>query len=149
MTDLLEPQDIKIEHNGKEKTYIISKFPAIQGREIIAKYPVSNMPKIGDYAISEEVMLKLMCFVAVRLGETIDKPGIIQRLDNKLLVDNHVPSWEVLARIEIAMMEYNCSFFQKGRISNFLNDFVLKYLPKTLETLMASLAQLSQTEKPH
>ncbi len=66
---MIEPKTIAIvDGNGKEKDFIISKFPAIQGREIIAKYPTSSLPKIGDYAVSEETMLKLMAFVAVDIN---------------------------------------------------------------------------------
>lgn len=142
MPELIEPKNITvIDGNGKEREFIISKFPAIQGREIIAKYPTSALPKIGDYVVSEETMLKLMAFVAVNIN------GVLQQLNSKALIDNHVGDWESLARVEIAMMEYNCSFFRNGRISNFLNDFALKSLPKILETLMASLGQSSPMTK--
>lgn len=140
--ELIEPKNITVaDSSGKDRNFIISKFPAVQGREIIAKYPTSALPKIGDYAVSEEIMLKLMAFVAV------DANGVVQRLDSRALVDSHTGDWECLARIEIAMMEYNCSFFRNGRISDFLSDFALKSLPKILETLMASLGQSSQMTK--
>ena len=50
-----------------DKEFIISKFPAVAGREIIAKYPFSSLPKLGDYKINEETMLKLMHYVAVTI----------------------------------------------------------------------------------
>jgi hypothetical protein len=139
---LLDPTPFSITDTaGVVRNFILSKPPAIQAREIIAKYPVSNMPKLGDYAVSEEIMLKLMCFVAIELPG-----GIIQRLESRMLVDNHVGDWETLAKIEMAMMEKNCSFFRNGRISDFLNEFALTSLPKILKTLMASLGQSSQTD---
>src|SRR4051812_21747791 len=102
MTDLLDPSELILEDDqGKPHKYVLSKFPAVQGREIIAKYPTSALPKIGDYAVSEEVMLKLMSFVAA------ESNGTQVRLATRALVDNHVPSWEMLARIEMAMMEKN------------------------------------------
>ena len=141
--NLLEPKDITIiDASGKERQFILSKFPAIQGREIVAKYPTSSLPKIGDYAVSEETMLKLMAFVGVRTGD------IVTRLDQRTLVDNHVGDWETLMKIEMAMMEYNCSFFRNGRISDFLQDVALKHLPQILKTLTDSLGQSSPTEKP-
>jgi hypothetical protein len=30
---------------GDEKTFVLHKFPATVGREIVAKYPVANLPK--------------------------------------------------------------------------------------------------------
>ncbi len=142
MSNLLDPTPFSITDSaGIVRNFTLSKFPAVQGREIIAKYPTSNMPKLGDYSVSEEIMLKLMSFVAVELPG-----GIIQRLESRALVDNHVGDWETLAKIEMAMMEKNCSFFRNGRISDFLNDFVLNSLPKILKMLMASLAQSSPTD---
>lgn len=135
---MIEPKELELEG----KTYILSKFPAIAGREIIAKYPVANMPKLGEYGVSEETMLKLMAFVAVKTeGEPI-------KLTTRALVDNHVPNWEVLAKLEWAMMEYNCSFFQNGKVSTFLEGITAKLPQLISKTLTDSLAQLSAKEKP-
>ena len=131
---MIEPKEITVEtQKGEKRVFILSKFPAVQGREIIAKYPLSAMPKLGDYAVNEETMLKLMAFVAVpREG------GEPLRLTTQALVDNHVPDWETLARIERAMMEYNVSFFGNGKGSTFLEAITLKaqaFLSKTLMDL--------------
>jgi len=136
---LIDPKQIEID----EKQFIISKFPAVAGREIISKYPLSAVPKLGDYAVNEETMLKLMAYVAV------EKDGRTMGLSNKALIDNHVGSWETLAKIEMAMLEYNCSFFQNGRISRFFDD-IAQNIPQWIsKTLMALSAQSSQVEKPH
>ena len=142
---LILPKEISIpDQSGVEKVFIISKFPAIQGREIIAKYPLSAMPKLGDYAVNEETMLKLMAFVAVpREGA---EP---LALTTKALVNNHCGDWEQLARVEVAMMEYNVSFFGNGKGLTFLEAITQKaqaYLSRTLTDLSA---QLSQKEKQH
>ena len=135
---MIEPKLVTID--GKE--FILSKFPAIAGREIIAKYPLSGMPKLGDYQVNEETMLKLMSFVAVNIE---DKPLM---LSTRGLVDNHTSGWETLAKIELAMMEYNCTFFQNGRISTFLDDFAQK-LPAWISKMLTALSeQSSRTEKP-
>lgn len=143
MGNLLSPKEVMIiDQEGNERKYTLSKFPAVQGREIVAKYPISAMPKIGDYAVSEETMLKLMAFVEVESGPTTI------RLSTKNLVDNHVPDWEALAKIEMAMMEYNCSFFRNGRISNTLADFAQRALQLISKTLTDSSARSSQETKP-
>lgn len=136
---MIEPKEIQIPTpNGGTKTFILSKFPAVQGREIIAKYPLSAMPKLGDYAVNEETMLKLMCFVGVpREGS---EP---LQLTTRALVDNHCGDWETLARVEIAMMEYNVSFFANGKGSTFLEAITRKaqqFLSKTLTDLSGSLS---------
>ena len=137
MMGLLEPKHVTID----DKEFVLSKFPAVAGREIIAKYPLSGLPKVGDYKVNEETMLKLMSFVAVTKGDAVI------RLTTVSLVDNHTGSWETLAKVEIAMMEYNCSFFQNGRVSTFLNDSAQKVPAWISKILMALSAQLSQTEK--
>lgn len=137
---MIEPKEVEIENpDGTKATYILSKFPAIQGREIIAKYPLSAVPKLGDYAVNEETMLKLMAFVAVPRE---DGPPLL--LSTRSLVDNHVKSWETLARLECAMLEYNVSFFGNGKGSTFLEAIGKKaqaYLSRMLTDLSAQLSQ--------
>ena len=110
---MIEPKEIEIDG----KTFILSKFPAVAGREIIAKYPLTALPKVGDYEINQATMLKLMSFVGVPT-----ESGQPLMLKTQSLIDNHVVSWETLAKLEMAMMEYNCSFFQDGKISGFLDN---------------------------
>lgn len=139
---MLEPKELAIElPNGSKKTFIISKFPAIAGREIVCKYPMSAMPKIGDYAVNEETMLKLMKYVSVRTDG-----GDIQ-LQTRDLVDNHVPDWETLGKIEVEMMSYNCSFFQNGKISGFLDNIKVTAQQLLSKTLTDSLGQLLEAAK--
>jgi len=135
---MIEPKVVNID--GKD--FILSKFPAVAGRKIMAMYPLSSIPKFGDYKTNEEVMLMLMGYVGVKVGDqTI-------QLTTQGLIDNHTGSWETLAKVEIAMMEYNCSFFQNGRISSFFDDFAQK-LPQWISKMLTDLSALSlQKEKP-
>lgn len=141
--DLLEPKEVEIDlPDGSKKTYILSRFPAVEGREIVCKYPLTGIPKLGDYTENEVTMFKLMAYVAV--------PGPTPiRLATRALVNNHVKSFETLMRIEGAMMEYNCSFFLRGRLSGFFADLAAKLPDAITSILTASLARLSQPEKPH
>lgn len=141
---MLQPKEIKIKtQDGTEKTYIVSKIPAIPAREIITQYPLTAAPKIGDYKMNEQLMLKLMAFVAVPLDNGNPLP-----LTTQALVNNHVPDWEALARLEAAMIEYNCSFFQNGKISTFFEDFSQK-VPQLISRILMDLqAQSSRKEKP-
>lgn len=140
---LIDPKEIVIEYEGEKLKFNISKFPATVGREIITKYPVANMPKLGDYQISEDTMLKLMSYVERVYDDRV------QVLSNKALIDNHIPSWEVLTQLEAKMIEYNCSFFKNGKVSNFLTKFKSLAEPKNIETLMVSLVKLYQAVEPH
>ena len=129
-----------IEKEIDGKTYILSKFPAVAGREIVCKYPLSGLPKLGDYGVNEETMFKLMKYVAVKLPD-----GKQLALENRALIDNHIDSWETLTKIEYAMMEYNCSFFRNGRILSFFEDFVQK-LPQWISKMWTGLSEQSSEQ---
>jgi hypothetical protein len=138
MAALLEPRDFEVTSlAGVPKKYVISKFPAIAGREIVAKYPLSAMPKLGDYQVNEETMFKLMSYVAVDIGN-----NNVVRLSTRELIDNHVPDWETLMKIELEMMKYNTSFFGKGETSTFLKATIQKHLLSVSPILTDSLQQL-------
>jgi len=136
---MIEPKEILIE--GKK--FIISKFPALAGREIIAKYLPSIMPKVGDYKVNEETLLKMMKFVGVIIEGNANPIMLV----TEALIDNHVKNWEILLKIEHALMEYNCSFFQSGRISNFFEDIAQKVPALITKTLTDLLRPLSKAEK--
>ena len=141
---MIEPKEITLKtQKGDEKRYIISKFPAVAGREIVTKYPVSNVPKLGDYQQSEDVMLKLMAFTAV-----VTPDGAPLQLTTRALVDNHVPDWETLAKLEWAQLEYNVSFFGEGRNSDFLGSISQKGVLWITKTLIPLLVASLQTTKP-
>lgn len=136
MSTLLKSKDVLIKNvDGEAKTFVISRVPAIPMREVMAKYPVSNIPKLGEYQASKEVMQLLMSYVAVRIGD--DQREV--RLVNNSLIDNHVDDGEQLLRLEYAMLEYNTNFFGKGGISNFLTNLITTHLPLIIQTVTASL----------
>jgi len=136
MSDLIKPKDVEIkDSDGDVKTFIVSKIPAIPMREVMAKYPVSNIPKLGEYNVSEEVMQLLMRYVAVRLED-----GREITLVNKALINNHVVDGEQLLRIEYAMLQYNTSFFRSRTISRLsLSGLIAKHLPLLIQTVTDSL----------
>jgi len=135
---MIEPKEIEI----RGIKFNISKVPATVGREIIAKYPVSIIPKIGDYKVSEETMIKMLSYV-----ERVRDDGTTIALANKALIDNHVPDWEILAQLEFAMIEYNCSFFGNGKGLASLEKFISLAEPKIIEMLTNLSAKLSHQEK--
>ena len=143
---LIKPKEITvIDSDRQQHTFIISRLPATIGREILAKYPLSNAPKIGDYEVSKEAMLKMMAYVAV------EKEGQEIYLKTSTLIDNHVPDGEALIRLELEMLKYNTSFFGNGGSQNFLQYLFGKIsgsLPSIIKTLMASLPSSSQPASP-
>lgn len=140
---MLDPKPIEIkDQDGNIRHFILHKVPAVPMREIVSKYPTANLPRIGDYATSEAVALKLLAF-----AHAVTPTGAIP-LNSSALVNNHCKDWEVMAQLELAMLEYNVSFF--GSVKNFASweGFLKTHLPKILSMLTASLQPLSPTDAP-
>lgn len=133
--ELIKPKEITIKDlDGQDCTFIISRLPATVGREILAKYPVANAPKLGDYGVSTEAMKLMMNYVAVprEMGDPL-------RLKTQALIDNHVPDGQTLIRLEFEMLRYNTDFFGIAGSQDFLGSLIKKYLPLAMRTLMDSL----------
>ncbi len=138
--ELIKPKEIAVkDSDGDEKTFIISKIPAVDAREVLSKYPTANIPKVGEYRTSEDAMLLMLKYVAVPIEgrEPI-------KLTSKALINNHVVDGEQLMRLELEMLQYNTSFFGKGGNSDFLGGLIRKYLPLIIQTATASLPQSSK-----
>ena len=141
---LIKPKEITvIDTDGQEYQYIISRLPAVEGREILSLYPLSNAPKVGDYANSEKGMLLLMKYV-----ERVYPDNNI-RLTTKALIDNHVPDAETLIKLELEALKYNVSFFKnadRSSLGGWLSKIISGILPQVLQTLMSSLEASSQKD---
>lgn len=148
---MIEPKEFPVKQpDGTERVYILSKVPAVEGREIVAKYPLSNMPKLGEYQASEEIMFKLMAYV-----QAVTKDGQTIPLTTKALINNHVPDTSTLMRLEAAMLEYNFGFFVRALSSDFFASFsqkaerwISETLTPSLERLSKAVAQPSTSSKP-
>lgn len=145
---MIEPKEITIQ--GKQ--FIISKFPATKGREICTQYLSHNalalFTKNSDYTRSNDLMLKLMAYVAVPRGNSL--PPLM--LDKEELVNAQIHidgkcDWETGLEIEKEMILYNTSFFQNGRVLTFLQGIALKAQPWITKIVTRLSPLLSQTEK--
>lgn len=134
---LIRPEPVTLLTRDGEKTFYTSMLDAITGREIITQYPATGMPKVGDYKANEALMLKLMSFVAVEASDG-GEPVLLR---TATLVNQHVPDFETLMKLEWAMMERNCSFFERGKVSGFLGNFSQKAQGLITQMLMAFLQQ--------
>lgn len=125
------------------RVYVLSKFPAMDGREIMTQYPLTAIPKIGEYKSNEELAMKMMRFVAIKLPQN----GQLVYLSSRDLINNHVEDWEDQLKLEYMMVEYNFTFLQNGKISSFL-DSIAEKLPAWALKISTQLSQqLSPTEK--
>lgn len=144
---LIKAKEITVTNrDGEEKTFIISRVPSTDMREIVAMYPISAVMSGGEagYKTNETVMLKLMAFVGVKRAEG-EAPLM---LTTKALIDSHTGDWEALAKVEIAMFEYNTSFFDQGVASAFFGGFAQNMSKWISSTLTALSERLSQMVKP-
>lgn len=119
-----------------DKTYTINKFKATEGRRIIAGYPVTAIPKFGDYERNEEIMLRLMMHIEVHL-----QGGNKVVLQTKELIDNHVPSWEQLVELEYEALKFNCPFMQGDGLKPFiesLKESAASYVAEIMEKALLS-----------
>ena len=140
MLELIKPQDVTVtDLDGEERTFMISRLPATVGREILAKYPVANAPKLGDYGVSSEAMRLMMKYVAIprEMGEPLC-------LTTQALIDNHVPDGQTLIKLEFEMLRYNCDFFGLGSNQDLVGSLIRKYLPLIIKTATDSLPQSLQ-----
>ncbi len=143
MADLLEPEEITfLNKHGKEYKFVISKIPAWDGCEIFDQIPMAALLKVGDYPLIQSLRLKMLGYVDACSGDRLI------RLTNQTLIDNHVYDFEMVHKIEMAMIEKNCSFFQNGTLSAFLGDVAQKSLQKITEIFTQFSAQSSATGKP-
>lgn len=132
---LIDPKETEIDGD----VFVLSKFPAILGREIVCGYPTSALPKVGDYKTNEDLMLKLMSRVGKKVGDEV----II--LSSRALIDNHIGSFETLMRLEWAMMEYNCSFFRNGALSG-LAERAIPALSRMISQTLTDLSARSSAK---
>ena len=140
---LIKPEEKTIEgKDGKKHVFILSNLNAIDGRRVAAQYPMSVLPKIGDYEVNEKLFLLLMSHVE----KVVEGRNI--RLVTPALVVNHIEDFEMSAQLEAAMIMKNFSFFQDGRSLDFFDRAARMLLEKLSETLTRSSGPSSPPEKP-
>lgn len=147
MADLIKPKEFEIElPEGGTQIFILSKIPAVEAREIICQYPLTSIPKIGDYKSNEDIMMKLMNYVAVPLAS-----GVQQRLTTRQLINNHLKSEYqaiLLMKIEDTMFFYNYGFFLHEKVSNFFDGLAQRVAAWATSISTASSPQSSTQAKP-
>jgi len=138
------PKEVIIDTlEGKQRAFVIHHMSAYDGRKVAVCYTQGALPKIGDYDVNEEMSLLMMRYVGVR----IEGNSELLMLTTKQLVENHIPDWECLARLEMEMIKYNTSFFQNGKALSLLNQFSEKGTELVTQMLTDLLERYSQVDK--
>lgn len=139
MTDFIKEKEIELDG----KRFILSRFPATEGKRIIAGYTTSMIPKLSDWESHQKISYENLSYV-----QFVTASGQKVQLLTKEIINNHIDSWETLVLLEWKMIEYNSSFLQDGQVSKYLVDLARSIKHLNFKTLMGLLAQLSQAEKP-
>lgn len=124
------------------KTFVISKVPVVQFREISVMYSMAFFKKFDDYKNNELTMLKLLSFAGVPMDD-----GKVLMLSNEKIINSHITSLIMLTELEVMMIDHSIPDFQIGRIFSSFKDTALNFQQKATETLTGLSAQLSQKEK--
>lgn len=130
--DLLKPKTVTVKTmDGDVKTVIISRLPGLVQREVMAKYPTSALPKIGDYATNEEMALKMLSYCEVETSA-----GTKVRLTTRDLIQNHLEDFRAIGSVEMEVVKYNFDFFGLGNGSHSLPDLGRAVITWTIKTWM-------------
>lgn len=112
-TSLLQPKTVDI--NGYK--FIISKMPCTVAQEVIFKLPTGFVPLISQYSQAEEMAFKMLSYC-----ERVYTDGRANvPLVSKAIIDNHVPDFQTLMKLEQECLQYNYDFFAQGKVLSFLN----------------------------
>lgn len=135
---LLEPKEVTI----KGCKFVISKMPCLAAQEVIIRIGSGIIPLINQYAISEDMVIKMLS-CCQRVYD--DKPNV--PLISKDIINNHIPDFEVLIQLENECLKYNYDFFAQGRLLDFLNKGLSLAESKLSKILMDLLDKLLLQEK--
>lgn len=113
------------------KTYSVHKFSPLDGRKVLAAYPLAILNAEQTYASNEAAMKKLMAYCSV--GESEDEQV---HLTDDALINEHVPDWWTLVQLEFACLQFNCSFLKgtqlltvaKSAMTDMLRGLVADHL---------------------
>lgn len=137
---LLSPKEVTI--NGCR--FLISRMPCMTAQEVIVRIPAGILPLINQYAISEEMVVKMLS-CCQRMYD--DKPNV--PLISKEIINNHVPDFDTLLQLENECLKYNYDFFNQGKVLTFLAQGLSRVESSLSGILTDLLDKLLQAEKPH
>lgn len=138
-SNLLEPKQVEI--NGYK--FIISKMPCTVAQEVIFKLPTGLIPLISNFSQAEDMAYKMLSFC--ERVYTDGRPNV--PLISKALIDNHIPDFDTLIKLENECLTYNYDFFANGKLLGFLNKGLSLAESKASGILTDLLDKLLQAEK--
>jgi len=111
---LLEPKEVDI--NGHK--FIISKMPCTVAQSVLFNIPTGLIPVISEFKRTEEQAFKMLAYC-----ERVYTDGRANvPLISKQIIDNHVPDFDTLIKLEYECLNYNFDFFTRERVLTLLNQ---------------------------
>lgn len=140
IADMRRPKMVEVRTmDGEPMQFVISRFDAVTGREIITQYPFSILSNLGiSVSLSEQkgadltgfkhaealaahyrrnmgIVEKMMTHVAVKTANGF------MRLENEGVIIGNVPDAETLLKLEWQVLNYNTSIVRNGKAINFFD----------------------------
>ena len=137
---LLEKKEIEIH----DKNFIISKFPALDGYEIVTQLALTAIPKMAEFAQHKAMFIKMLAYVGVNNAGSVEP----LQLTTEALINNHCGDWETMVQLGYAIYEYNVSFLADGRVSSFFGEVAANIPAWTTKILALWSEQSSPAVKP-
>lgn len=140
-TNLIDSERKKfIGVDEKEYIYQIGKVPWMGGgREILAEYIPSGLPKVGDYK-KNEGLARILYANAI----AIDSEGNHHPLTTDSMINNHIPDVKVAMELEAAVFDKSTDFLILGKVLEYRTawsqtlDSILADLPIQLQKLLSA-----------
>ena len=115
---------------GKEHKYFIGKIPWMGGgREVLAEYLPTALPRVGDYKRNEDLARILYANVVA-----IDSDGNHFPLTTDSMINNHIPDVKVALELEAAAFDKSTDFLILGKVLEYRTAWSL-----TVESFIANL----------
>jgi hypothetical protein len=138
--ELLDPKEVAVaSQDGEEKTYLVSKFPADPGMELVVEVAciagglATNNPNPASMIA---IIDKALSYAAVPGANGDPIP-----LTTAALRKSHIPDWEAKLALFFEVAKHNVGFFRNGRASGSFGMLARILSQKTTGTSMESLAQ--------
>ena len=142
---LLNPEKKEfIDQKGNKHTFWLGEIPyGSGGREVGTQFMSTGAPKIGDYKANEELAWIIYSNVVA-----VNKQGDEFLLDDKAMIDNHVPDFKVGVLIEAAMLEKLLGFSVAGKLQEYRTVWMAELPALTTKILTLLKQSLQESDKP-
>ena len=126
------------------RNYRISELPTMLARDVMMNYPLTLLPKVGNYGENERLFKLLMKHVEVQ-PEPDKNPDWWIRLDTEDSINQNVSAKGVL-ELEKEVIDFSTDFFSSGKLTQI--GTTLGELARNILTniVLQSIAELSGTD---